>query len=108
MCRFQKRGDDMFLVQPGIRTRRTGTVMILLLALCTWGFAQKPMQSPVDSTTNPPIEVQTTAAQNAAATSLMMGWMTKNLGSKLGMKDPTNEFAMTSLFKDNTSQWNGH
>lgn len=97
----------MFVVQPGIRIRTTGTVVVTLLALCTFGFAQKPMQSPVDSTNNPSIEVATTAAQNAAATNIMLGWMTKNLGTQLAMKDPMHEFALTNLFKDRTNQWNG-
>src|SRR5689334_18865345 len=97
----------MLVAQLRVRSRTISSVVTLMLALCTLGFAQKPVQSPVDSTKNPAIEVQTTSEQNAAAKNLMMGWMTKNLGTKLAMKDPMNEFAMTSLFKDNTNQWNG-
>jgi len=96
----------MFAAQ--LRSRSLNSAVVFMLALSGIVFAQQPIQSPIDSTHNSPIEVQTTPAQDAAAKNLMLGWMTRNLGTQLAMKDPMNEFAMTSLFKDKTNQWNGH
>ncbi|PYY01006.1 MAG: hypothetical protein DMG64_15720 [Acidobacteria bacterium] len=96
----------MLLARLGIRTQTMGTLATFIMAFGMLSYGQDLLPSPIDSTHNPPTEVATTAQENAAAKNVIMGWMVKNLGSKMAMKDPMQEFAMTSLFKDNTNQWN--
>ena len=91
-----------------VRMRMSFCILMLMLLLVGIANGQQPMQSPVDSTVNQSIEVQTSAAQNAAATNLMMGWMAQNLAGTMGMKDPMHEFSAADIFKDRSDQWNVH
>jgi len=87
----------MLLARLGIRTQTMGTLATFIMAFGMLSYGQDLLPSPIDSTHNPPTEVATTAQENAAAKNVIMGWMVKNLGSKMAMKDPMQEFAMTSL-----------